>query len=495
MLQDHVLMAFHPPILYAGYVGFTIPFAFGIAALITGRVGEGWLVETRRWTLVAWGFLTTGIVLGSWWSYEVLGWGGYWAWDPVENASLLPWLTATAYLHSVIVQERRGMLRIWNLSLLGATFSLTILGTFFTRSGVLDSVHAFSESPIGPWLISAFGVIVAVTCGLIFWRADRLGSPGSIASPVSREAAFLANNVLFAAFAFVVLLGTVFPLLTEAINNNRISVGSPYFNSMVRPIGLLLLFMMAIAPVLQWKGTPLELVKERALRAFAVTVLVTVVCVAAGVRGPLVIIGFALATFVAASALRQIELSVRKRGLRGFFGRSNGGMVAHLGLAIVALGIVASQTYAQRAEFQIQPGQIVNIAGHSIEYVGLVAVDHPNRTSQVASVRIDGGQIYEPALSKFPNSTDAIGTPSVKTSFTEDVYVTLVRTPSTNSADTVISVVVTPMVSWLWGGGIIMAIGTVLALMPTAPIRRGPQILDVTFEEQLLADKKEMIKS
>jgi len=203
LLQNHILMAFHPPMLYLGYVGFTVPFAFAIGGLITGRVGEGWLIETRRWTLFAWGFLTVGIILGAWWSYEVLGWGGYWAWDPVENASFLPWLTGTAYLHSVMVQERRGMLRVWNLSLLCATFSLTILGTFLTRSGVLDSVHAFSESQIGPFILTFFAIVVLGSIALIGWRGDRLRSPGSIDSPVSREGAFLANNVLFAAFAFI----------------------------------------------------------------------------------------------------------------------------------------------------------------------------------------------------------------------------------------------------------------------------------------------------
>jgi len=242
LLQEHILMAIHPPMLYLGYVGFTVPFAFAIAALATGRLGEGWLVETRRATLLAWGFLTVGIALGAWWSYEVLGWGGYWGWDPVENASLLPWLTGTAYLHSVMVQERRGMLRVWNLSLLCATFSLTILGTFLTRSGVLESVHAFSDSDIGVWLLSFFGLIVAVTLGLIGWRGDRLRSPGRIDSPLSREGSFLVNNVLFAGFAFVVLLGTVFPLVAEALNDRAVTVGPPYFTRMTVPIGIALLF-------------------------------------------------------------------------------------------------------------------------------------------------------------------------------------------------------------------------------------------------------------
>ena len=218
LLQNHLLMAFHPPMLYLGYVGFTVPFAFAIAALVTGRVGEGWLVATRRWTLVAWGFLTVGIVLGAWWCYEVLGWGGYWAWDPVENASFLPWLTGTAYLHSVMVQERRGMLRVWNLSLLCATFALTILGTFLTRSRCARlgaRVHRVGHRADAARVLRPDRRRSRV--GLIGWRGDRLRVPGRIDSPLSREGAFLANNLLFAAFAFVVLLGTVFPLIVEAL--------------------------------------------------------------------------------------------------------------------------------------------------------------------------------------------------------------------------------------------------------------------------------------
>src|SRR5919108_5122835 len=238
LLQNHVLVAFHPPMLYLGYVGFSVPFAFAIAALVTGRLGEGWLLETRRWTLVAWGFLTFGIILGAWWSYEVLGWGGFWAWDPVENASLLPWLTATAFIHSVMVQERRGMLRVWNLSLVIATFCLTILGTFLTRSGILNSVHSFTQSDIGPWLLTFLGIVAATGIGLLAWRGDRLRAPGRIDSAVSRESAFLANNLLFAGLAFVVLLGTVFPLLAEALQGRRISVGEPYFDRMTTPLGL-----------------------------------------------------------------------------------------------------------------------------------------------------------------------------------------------------------------------------------------------------------------
>ncbi|MGH9281579.1 MAG: heme lyase CcmF/NrfE family subunit, partial [Acidimicrobiales bacterium] len=294
LLQNHPLMAFHPPILYLGYVGFTIPFAFAIAALATGRLGEGWLEETRRWTLFAWAFLTAGIILGAWWSYEVLGWGGYWAWDPVENASFLPWLTGTAYLHSVMVQERRGMLRVWNLSLLVATFSLTILGTFLTRSGVLDSVHAFTESAIGPAILGFFGVVVAAGVGLIGWRGDRLRSPGAVDSPLSREGAFLANNLLFAAFAFVVLLGTVFPLLAEALGGERITVGRPYFDRMVTPVALTLLFLMAVAPALPWRKASGELLRARLQVPAWTATAVVVASVAAGLRGLAPLLAFGL---------------------------------------------------------------------------------------------------------------------------------------------------------------------------------------------------------
>ncbi len=475
LLANHPLMAFHPPILYAGYVGFTIPFAFGMASLITGRVGEGWLLQVRQWTLVAWGLLGTGILLGSWWSYEVLGWGGYWAWDPVENASLLPWLTATAYLHSVMVQERRGMLRVWNLSLLSATFSLTILGTFFTRSGVLDSVHAFTESPLGPWLLTAFGVVVVATCALVFWRSDRLSSPGSIGSPLAREAAFLANNIVFAALAFVVLLGTVFPLLAEAINGQRLTVGRPFFDTMTRPLGISLLFLMAVSPLLQWRGGTLDTLKDRLQWSFAVATVAVVLCVVSGVRGPWVVVGLFLATLVVATSVRQIVLLVQRQGAGGLVGRSSGAMIAHAGLAIIAIGIIASQSYSTRSELQLQPGESAVVAGHRITFEGLREEKHRTHDATVADVKIDNGKSYAPALNVYPNAAQAIGTPSVRAGFSEDVYLTLVRTPVNDGDATVLSVIVQPLVSWIWFGGFVIALGTAIAIVP-----RRTKVIDVT---------------
>ena len=476
LLQNHPLMIIHPPVLYAGYVGFTVPFAFAVAALVTGRVGEGWLIETRRWTLVAWGLLSVGIVLGAWWSYEVLGWGGYWAWDPVENASFLPWLCATAYIHSVMVQERRGMLRVWNLSLLLATFSLTILGTFLTRSGVLNSVHAFSQSAIGPWILTFFGVVLAVSIGLIGWRGDRLRSPGSIDSPLSREGAFLANNVLFAGFAFVVLLGTVFPLLVEAVNGQQLTVGEPYFNQMTQPLALTLLFLMAIAPALPWRKASGELLRTRLAVPAWVAAATLVILVASGKRGLAPLLAFALGAFAAAAAVRQLVLATRRAVAegsgwwRGIVGRANGGMIVHLGVVIVAVAFAASQAYGHRAEFTLQPGQSARLAGHTVTLVDPVrTIQHANRTSVVADVRIDGGPVYRPQVSQyFSQAGAAVGTPSVHTTAAglTDVYLSLVAPPVNPGDPTVISVTVQPLIAWLWFGGALIGLGTLLAILP-----------------------------
>ena len=471
LLQNHPLMAFHPPILYLGYVGFSVPFAFALAALITGRLGEGWLLETRRWTLIAWGCLGIGILLGAWWSYEVLGWGGYWAWDPVENASLLPWLTGTAYIHSVMMQERRGMLRVWNLSLLCATFCLTILGTFLTRSGVLDSVHAFTESPIGPWLLTFFGVTVAVSLGLIAWRGDRLRSPGRIDSPVSREGAFLANNVLFAGFAFVVLLGTVFPLLVEALNDEQMSVGRPYFDTMTMPLGLLLLFLMAIAPVLPWRKASGELLSQRLLWPAWAGAGALVVAVVAGARGVAPLVAFGLGGFAGGAAVRQVVLATRRQGWRGLVGRTNGGMVVHLGVVMIAVALAASGSYDTERELTLEPGQSDDVAGHTITYRGLETVEESNRTVTKALVDVDGAE-QAPALNQFPNGSQQVGTPSVDTSPIEDVYVSLLETPDGDGGAVVLRIIVQPLVVWLWIGGAVMALGTLLAIFPGR--RRDP---------------------
>ena len=466
LLQNHLLVMFHPPLLYLGYVGMTVPFAFAIAALVTGRVGEGWLLATRRWTLFAWGFLTIGIILGGWWSYEVLGWSGVWAWDPVENASLLPWITATAYIHSVLVQERRGMLRVWNLSLLVSTFSLTILGTFLTRSGVLNSVHAFSESAIGPWLLSFFAIIVVVSVGLIGWRGDRLHSPGSIDSALSREGAFLANNVLFAVFAFVVLLGTVFPLVVEALQSRTIVVGEPFFDQLVIPIGIAMLTLMAIAPVLPWRKASGELLSQRlfwpawcGIGALAFSVFV-------GATGFAPLLAFGLGGFATGSALRQVVLATRRQGWRGLVGRANGGMIVHVGVIMISVALAASNSFTHSQELSLVVGKPATFSGHTFELIDVVQITTDRDISVKALVSVDGGKPYAPAITKFTKIGMNVGTPSVRTGFGSDIYLTLEPPVRQDSNEARIKVFIKPLILWLWIGSGLMAVGTVLAAFP-----------------------------
>jgi cytochrome c-type biogenesis protein CcmF len=488
LLQNHVLMAFHPPMLYLGLVGFTVPFMFAIGALVTGRFGEGWLADTRRYTLVAWGFLTVGIVLGAWWSYEVLGWGGFWAWDPVENASLLPWITGTAFIHSVMVQERRGMLRVWNLSLIVATFCLTILGTFLTRSGVIDSVHAFTESDIGPWLLTFLGIVAITGIGLLAWRGDRLRAPGRIDSTVSRESAFLANNLLFAGLAFVVLLGTVFPLIAEAIRGSRLSVGEPYFDRMTTPIGLALLFLMAVAPALPWRATTGDVLRQRLLVPAWIGALTMVAAVAFGARGVAEVLAYGLGAFATAGIVRQFVLGVRgrRRALGesrtvalGRATRSNprlyGGLVVHLGVVLIAVTLAASSSYGAHREVRLRRGESAVVSGYTLTYLRTRTEPSAQKTTIAADVRIRRGDrdlgVYAPAISTFPNSTEGIGTPSVRTGLTEDVYLTLVSSPNEGGRIT-LGVRVNPMILWLWIGGGVIALGTLLALLPRPRGRR-----------------------
>jgi cytochrome c-type biogenesis protein CcmF len=475
LLQNHILVLFHPPILYLGYVGFTVPFAFAIAALITGRVGEGWLLETRRWALFSWGFLTIGILLGGWWSYEVLGWSGVWAWDPVENASLLPWLTGTAYIHSVLVQQRRGMLRVWNLSLLVATFALTILGTFLTRSGVINSVHAFAAGEVDGYLLGFFGVVVVVSLGLIAWRGDRLRSPGVMDSPLSREGAFLANNVVFTVFAFIVLLGTVFPLIVEAAQDRQTVVGAPYFDRLSMPIGITLLFLMAIAPVLPWRKASQELLRERLFWPAWCGAGALAIAVLAGADGWAPLIGFGLGGFASGAALRQIVLATRRQGWQGLIGRANGGMVVHLGVILVAVALVASNSYSSSAELVLRAGEPVAWNGHTFELVDIVAEQDARADVTRANVLLDGDRVYGPAFTTYLRMGTSIPTPSVRTGLTHDVYLTIAGTtaPDPGSDEATIEVFVKPLILWMWIGGLLMAVGTVLAAFPGRR-RRNP---------------------
>ena len=472
LLQNHVLVLFHPPILYLGIVGFTVPFAFAIAALVTGRVGEGWLVETRRWALFAWGFLTVGILLGGWWSYEVLGWSGVWGWDPVENASFLPWLTGTAYIHSVLVQERRGMLRVWNLTLLVATFSLTILGTYLTRSGLLNSVHAFGDGPVGNYLLVFFGIVVGVSLALIGWRGDRLRSPGAIDSPVSREGAFLANNVLFAVFAFVILLGTVFPLLVEALQDRRTVVGAPYFDRLSTPIGIALLFLMAVAPALPWRKASGELLRDRLFWPAWAGAAAIGLAVLVGATGLWSLLAFGLAGAAAAAALRQVVLATRRQGWRGLVGRANGGMIVHLGVIVIAVALVASNSYTRSATMVLPVGERREFAGHTFELQEVRLEEDARVRAIKADVLLDGSKTYAPALTTYVQQGIPVATPSVRTGAGWDVYLTLEPGATPGADEATIRVFVKPLILWLWIGGGLMAVGTVLAAFPGRRRRR-----------------------
>jgi len=492
LLQDNPLVAIHPPLLYLGFVGFTVPFAFTIGMLATGRVGDRWLVETRRWTLLSWTLLSVGIVLGAWWSYQVLGWGGFWGWDPVENAALLPWLCATAYLHSVLVQERRGLLRVWNLSLSVAIFALTILGTFLTRSGVIQSVHAFSQSDLGPLLIGFFILVCVVGFGLIAWRGDRLRSPGGIDAPLGREGAFLVNNLLFVGFAFVVLLGTVFPLLDQALHGQQVTVGAPYFNTVAVPVGLTLLFLMAVAPALSWRMIDGDVLWQRLRVPAVIGVGTVVVCVAAGVRGLAPLLAFGLGAFAAASAVRSLALSVgaaRRRGAgawRGLVGRANGGMVVHVGVVVLAVGLAAATSFAQRTELALAPGRAVAFDGHTFAFEGLRSVSTPAKHATEALVRVDGGGVFGPAVSQYGGpSSEVVGTPAIDSGALGDVYLTFdalggqgagvsgaQATPGLAAGSVGIGVVVEPLLAWMWAGGLLIGLGGLLALVPGG--RRRP---------------------
>lgn len=467
LLQNHLLVMFHPPILYLGYVGMTVPFAFAIAALIAGKVEDGWLHLTRRWTVTAWGFLTFGIALGGWWSYEVLGWSGVWAWDPVENASLLPWITGTAYIHSVMVQERRGLLRVWNVSLLIATFSLTILGTFLTRSGVLNSVHAFSESDIGPWLLAMFVVILAVSLVLVYLRGDQLRASGAVDNVFSREGAFLVNNVLFAVFAFVVLLGTVFPLVIEAVQQRQIVVGEPFFDRLTIPIGLTMLFIMAVAPVLPWRQDGREVMSQRLLVPALVGLGALILSLAVGASGVAPLLAFALGGFAAGSALRHLVRAVRVQRLRGFVGRANGGMMVHLGVILICVALAASNSFTRSQEIDLVTGQVATFAGHTFELIDVVEVRDARSITVKALVSVDGGKAYSPSITKYTLIGMNVGTPSVRTSFTRDVYLTLEPPVRQDSGQARIKVFVKPLILWLWVGTFVMAFGTLLAVLPT----------------------------
>jgi cytochrome c-type biogenesis protein CcmF len=483
LLQNHPLMGLHPPMLYFGYVGLTVPFAFAIAALLSGKLDEEWIRSTRRWTVAAWAFLSVGIVGGAWWSYEVLGWGGYWAWDPVENASFLPWLTATAFVHSVMVQERRGMLKTWNLSLIIGTFLLTLFGTFLTRSGILDSVHAFTEGMIGPIFLAFIGLIMILSLILIAWRSDRLHAPGSLDAVVSRESSFILNNLLFVAFTFTVLLGTTFPLIVEAMNGSRVSVGPPYFNMVSVPIGVLLLFLMGVGPALPWRRTTAEKMKRTFLLPAVVGLAAGLLGFMLGSRSVWPLVTFTFAGFVMATVVEEFRKGVTARrriagvsapvALAQILTRNNrryGGYIVHSGIVVIIVALALSGAYRFEREVTLQRGELMQLGDYGVLFDELYAEEQEHRfvVGGTFSIFHRGEPVgtMHPSLKYYPNSQQPIGTPDVRSTLKEDLYLTLMAFDQEDGRHATIRAIVNPAVPWLWIGGMIVALGAILAVMP-----------------------------
>lgn len=479
LLQNHWMMAVHPVLMYLGFVGLSVPFAYAVAAMITGRLGESWLVQTRRWTLVAWGFLTAAIAAGAWWSYEILGWGGYWAWDPVENASFIPWLLATAFLHSVQIQERRRMLKTWNIYLIVFAYAATVLGTFLTRSGVVESVHAFSNGPIGPVFLGFFVVLVALGVGLATWRLPEIRDPHSLDSPVSREGSILGGNVVFVVFALLVVLGTLFPVLVEAVRGIRTSVGEPFYNFFAIPIGLLLLLLMGVGPVLPWRKAgdgSLKSLWKLAQWPVLAFVAGTLVAFVFGIRNPGLALTLGLCAYNVVGLAGLVGGSVRARGGLGALPglvrehpRRYGAYLAHLGIVLMAIGIGFSSTYKARQEVTLREGTPQTVLGKTVTLTALGNERRPERQSIVATVKV-GNETLTPKVNTYVNMPQTVAMPAVKYHLMGDTYVTLLAA-DVNEKWATVAVIDSPLVSWIWWGGFVLLLGTGLSV--TAPVRES----------------------
>jgi cytochrome c-type biogenesis protein CcmF len=476
-------MAIHPPSLYVGFVAMTIPFAFGMAALITGHLDDAWLRAVRRWTMIGWLFLTFGLTLGMLWAYEELGWGGFWTWDPVENAGLLPWLTATAFLHSVMVQERRGMLRVWNVTLVITTFFLTIFGTFMTRSGIVQSVHAFGEDP---WLANVFTVfmiaIAAVSFGWVIYRLPLLRSRHELDSWASREAAFLANNWILLFSAFFVLFATMFPTLSEAVRGQRLTVGPPFFNTWMRPIGLALLVLTGIAPLLAWRKSTLANLAHSFAWPVAAMMVAGAAVYALGIRVWSSGICFALCAFVGGTIAQEFVRGAQVRqgasgaglgtamiGLVARQHRRYGGYIVHLGIVLMFLGF-AGQGYKLEENMKMNPGQTGNIGDFTIRHDSLAVTSDEQKqmiTGHVTVLR-DGQEIAQltPARWFFAKHEDQPTTEvAIRRAAGEDLYLVLAAY-EVQSQNATYAVTVNPLVNWIWLGFGVLAFGTGLAMLP-----------------------------
>jgi cytochrome c-type biogenesis protein CcmF len=490
LLQNHYLMVIHPPFLYSGYVGMTIPFGLACAALLVGRLGHDFIRPLRNFLLLPWIFLTIAIVLGGWWAYEVLGWGGYWAWDPVENASFLPWLTATAALHSAILVERKGVLKGWTVTLVIGTYLLTILGTFMTRSGVFNSVHSFTQSAIGPTILVFLAAALLFAVVLLTLRINTLAPDGRLETGPSRDAVFLVQNLLFVLFTFTVLLGTVFPLIVEAARGLQMSVGRPYFDRMSVPIGVALLFVMGVGPALPWGRANGQQLRSALLPPLGLAAALAVLGFVLGVRNAWTLLALFFGGFTAHVTISEILLPARQRmrahgeGFFEAFGQARrrgprrfGAYIVHSGalLAIVAIGV--SSTMGSSKEVQLRQGESTTLGAYSLTFVNAERITEPHRESLRARMDIakNGravGSLY-PSMNHYESQREPIGTPAVRTSLTEDLYLS-VHNIDVDSGSVGLLVLVNPMVGWIWIATAIMALGGLTALLPSRRAASAP---------------------
>lgn len=473
-------MIFHPITLYIGYVGFSIPFAYAIAALITGQLGEVWIRSTRRWTLFSWFFLTLGNLFGAKWAYVELGWGGYWAWDPVENASLMPWLVATAYLHSVMIQEKRGMLKIWNIVLIIFTFLLTIFGTFITRSGIISSVHTFGQSSLG-WIFLVFlGILFLVSFNLLIERLPQLKSRNELDSFLSRESTFLYNNLILVGISFATLWGTLFPIISEALRGIKITVGAPFFNKVNIPIGLALLLLTGLCPIIAWRKASFENAKRNLILPLCITLIGGLIFYNLGIRKIYPLLSFTFSVFVTASIIYDIYRATKARGrmtkegpLRSLWWlvvrnkRRYGGYIVHIGMVLVFVGITGG-AFKMEKQVALRKGESFKIKNYNVRYDFLSHYFTANKEVVAATLTLlREGKIIDRLIPEknFHRGHEEQPTTEVAihSSLKEDFYVILAG----YEGDLVtLKILINPLIAWLWIGGIIISIGTLITLLP-----------------------------
>jgi len=480
-LLQYPEMVIHPPNLYSGYTGFTIPFAFALGALLARYPGEKWIHLTRKWTMIAWMFQSMGILLGAHWAYAVLGWGGYWGWDPVENASLLPWLTGTAFLHSVMMQEKRGMMKVWNVWLVFCTFLLCILGTFLTRSGVVSSVHAFANSRIGNWFVGFLAIILLVCLGAYLKNRDYLKSENQLDSIVSRESSFLFNNLILLVSCVAVLSGTLFPVFSEMLTGNRISVGAPFFNKVNIPTGLLLLFLTGVGPLLAWRKTSTESLKRNFGWPLGIGLFAGVVALVFGFREFYSWICLILCVFVASTVLLEFYRGakvIRARSGASFAAsavdltmrntRRYGGYIVHMGMVFVFIGL-AGAAFNRDLQKDMRQGDTMQIGPYTLVLQGFDTRPERNYTAQRMLVEVLRDK--KPMMMLYPekrhfSTTEENGTMvAIYSTLKEDLYVVFAGT-SPDTGLPVLHAYLNPLVKWIWLGGVVVVFGTLVALLP-----------------------------